>query len=185
MGETFSQLGSQEDENTSILPPDSAGHGSSKFFSAPCERAAGASFVTCPTCQGNKEIPRGEWLKALEIACNPGKALGSPLARGQVPLRLSWNGVGSPSSWSPSVRLAREMLTPPALVVLPSPWGFQPLCSLSYGVPSESGSYKWLLQRSWALMKKCQRFFTSAYENLTFILAMANFSDREQRSQFC
>lgn len=58
MGETFSQPGSREDENTSILPPDSSSRGSSKFFSAPCERAAGASFVTCPTCQGNKEIPR-------------------------------------------------------------------------------------------------------------------------------
>nr|KAF6417472.1 transmembrane protein 106A [Molossus molossus] len=69
MGETFSQLGSQEDENKSILPPDPAvgskaakyaSNGSSKCFSscAPCERAAGASFVTCPTCQGSGEIPR-------------------------------------------------------------------------------------------------------------------------------
>ncbi|EPQ13606.1 Transmembrane protein 106A [Myotis brandtii] len=60
MGETFSQLGSQEDENKSILPRDSASHGSSEYFSscAPCERAANTSFVTCPTCQGNKEIPR-------------------------------------------------------------------------------------------------------------------------------
>lgn len=136
MGETFSQLGSQEDENRSILPRDSASHGSSEYFSscAPGERAANASFVTCPTCQGNKEIPRGEWLKALEIACNPGKALGQ-LARGQVPLRLSLNGVGSPSSWSPSVGLARERLTPPALAVLPRPWGSRPLWSLSCSVP--------------------------------------------------
>nr|XP_019603246.1 PREDICTED: transmembrane protein 106A [Rhinolophus sinicus] len=69
MGETFSQLGSQQDENKSILPhgPDigskAAGYssnGSSKsFFScAPCERPAAASFVTCPTCQGSREIPR-------------------------------------------------------------------------------------------------------------------------------
>lgn len=148
MGETFSQLGPQEDENRSILPPDSASQGSNKFFSAPCERAAGASFVTCPTCQGNKEIPRGEWLKALEIACHPGNALGNVLACGRVPLRLSLKGVGSPSSWSPRVRPARAMLTPPALVVLPSPWGFQPRGSLSCNVPSDSGSYKWLLQRS-------------------------------------
>lgn len=137
MGETFSQLGSQEDENRSILPRDSASHGSSEHFSscAPCERAANASFVTCPTCLGNKEIPRGEWLKALEIACNPGKALGGQLARGQVPLELSLNGVGSPSSWSPSEGLARERRTLPALIVLPSPWGSQPLCSLSYSAP--------------------------------------------------
>lgn len=69
MGETFSQLGSQKDENKSILPhgPDVgskaasySSNGSSKsFFScAPCERAAAASFVTCPTCQGSREIPR-------------------------------------------------------------------------------------------------------------------------------
>lgn len=69
MGETFSQLGSQQDENKSILPhgPDIgskaasySSNGSSKsFFScAPCERAAAASFVTCPTCQGSREIPR-------------------------------------------------------------------------------------------------------------------------------
>lgn len=79
MGETFSQLGSQKDENKSILPhgPDigskaasySSNSSSKSFFScAPCERAAAASFVTCPTCQGSREIPRGEWLKALEIA---------------------------------------------------------------------------------------------------------------------
>lgn len=76
MGETFSQLGSQKDENKSILPhgPDigskaasySSNCSSKSFFScAPC---AAASFVTCPTCQGSREIPRGEWPKALEIA---------------------------------------------------------------------------------------------------------------------
>uniref|UniRef100_K9IIJ0 Putative conserved plasma membrane protein n=1 Tax=Desmodus rotundus TaxID=9430 RepID=K9IIJ0_DESRO len=69
MGETFSQLGSQGDENKPILRPAAAivskaaryaSDGGSKLFSscAPCERAAGASFVTCPTCQGNGEIPR-------------------------------------------------------------------------------------------------------------------------------
>ena len=69
MGETFSQLGSQKDENKSILPPDptigskSASYSStnsSKVFCScvPCERATGASFVICPTCQGSGEIPR-------------------------------------------------------------------------------------------------------------------------------
>lgn len=78
MGETFSQLASQGDENKSILHHDPASgskaanyasNGSSKSFSfcVPCERAAGASFVTCPTCQGNGEILQGEWPKALEI----------------------------------------------------------------------------------------------------------------------
>ncbi|KAF6299960.1 transmembrane protein 106A [Rhinolophus ferrumequinum] len=66
MGETFSQLGSQKDENKSILPhgPDigskaasySSNRSSKSFFScAPC---AAGSFVTCPTCQGSREIPR-------------------------------------------------------------------------------------------------------------------------------
>lgn len=75
MGETFSQLGSQEDENKSILPTGNkaasyASNSNSKSFSsfAPCERAAGVSFVTCLTCQGSGEIPQGEWLRALEIA---------------------------------------------------------------------------------------------------------------------
>lgn len=79
MGETFSQLGSQEDENKSILPTDPAtgskaasyaSNGCSKSLSscAPCERAAGASFVTCLTCQGSGEIPQGEWPRALEIS---------------------------------------------------------------------------------------------------------------------
>uniref|UniRef100_A0A8C3X4W4 Transmembrane protein 106A n=1 Tax=Catagonus wagneri TaxID=51154 RepID=A0A8C3X4W4_9CETA len=69
MGETFSQLGSQKDEDKSILPPDPAigsksanysSTGSSKAFCScvPCERAAGGSFMTCPTCQGSGEIPR-------------------------------------------------------------------------------------------------------------------------------
>ncbi|XP_006199248.1 transmembrane protein 106A [Vicugna pacos] len=69
MGETFSQLGSREDENKSILAPNPAigskaasysSTSSSKSFCScvPCERAAGASFVTCPTCQGSGEIPQ-------------------------------------------------------------------------------------------------------------------------------
>uniref|UniRef100_A0A8C5V5E4 Transmembrane protein 106A n=1 Tax=Microcebus murinus TaxID=30608 RepID=A0A8C5V5E4_MICMU len=68
MGERFSQLGSQwEDEKKLILPPNPAigskaysSTGSSKSLCShvPCEGAAGASFVTCPTCQGSGEIPQ-------------------------------------------------------------------------------------------------------------------------------
>ncbi|XP_067572314.1 transmembrane protein 106A-like isoform X2 [Pseudorca crassidens] len=70
MGETLSQLGSREDENKSMLPSGpacgseaasySSTTGSSKpsCSCAPCERAAGGSFATCPTCQGSGEIPR-------------------------------------------------------------------------------------------------------------------------------
>ncbi|XP_017511775.1 transmembrane protein 106A isoform X1 [Manis javanica] len=68
MGETFSQLSSGEDENKAILPPDSAigskaatyssTHSSKTCSCVPCKGAAGASFVTCPTCQGSGEIPR-------------------------------------------------------------------------------------------------------------------------------
>lgn len=79
MGETFSQLDSREDENKPILRPAAvivskaaryASDSSNKLFSscASCERAAHARFVTCPTCQGSGEIPRGEWLEALEVA---------------------------------------------------------------------------------------------------------------------
>lgn len=87
MGETFSQLSSGEDENKAILPPDSAigskaatyssTHSSKTCSCVPCKGAAGASFVTCPTCQGSGEIPRGELLKALETTWNLGKALSS------------------------------------------------------------------------------------------------------------
>ncbi|XP_070939310.1 transmembrane protein 106A isoform X5 [Macaca nemestrina] len=70
MGKTFSQLGSwREDENKSILPSNPAigsqavsyfSTGSSKSLCScvPCERTAGASFVTCPTCQGSGKIPQ-------------------------------------------------------------------------------------------------------------------------------
>lgn len=127
MGETFSQLGAQEDENTAVLPPDSSSHGGGRFFSAPCERAAGASYVTCPTCQGNKEIPRGEWLKALERACNPGKALGSQrLWPGASETILEWGWVSQ--LLVPQGRAGQGDANPPALVVLPSPWSSQPLC---------------------------------------------------------
>lgn len=75
----FSQLGSREEENKSILPPGPAMGGkaacysstrSSKSFCSrmPGEGAASASYVTCPTCQGSGEIPQGEWPKALEKA---------------------------------------------------------------------------------------------------------------------
>lgn len=70
MGKTFSQLGSwREDENKSILPSNPAigsqavsyfSTGSSKSLCScvPCEGTAGASFVTCPTCQGSGKIPQ-------------------------------------------------------------------------------------------------------------------------------
>ncbi|XP_041580480.1 transmembrane protein 106A [Vulpes lagopus] len=68
MGETFSHLGSRE-ENKSILPRSpatgskaacySSTRSSKSFcFPVPCEGAASASFVTCPTCQGSGEIPQ-------------------------------------------------------------------------------------------------------------------------------
>lgn len=69
MGETFSQLGSRENENESILPPSSAVGNKAACYSSirssksscsclPREGTANASFVTCPTCQGSGEIPR-------------------------------------------------------------------------------------------------------------------------------
>ncbi|XP_014689293.1 transmembrane protein 106A isoform X1 [Equus asinus] len=69
MGKTFSLLGSQEEENKLIPPHHPAigskaasysSTGSRKSFCSgvPCEGAAGASFVTCPTCRGSGEIPR-------------------------------------------------------------------------------------------------------------------------------
>ncbi|XP_007955953.1 transmembrane protein 106A [Orycteropus afer afer] len=70
MGETFSQLSSQEDESKLILSQDRANGSkatsysstsSSKSFSScvPCEEGAtGGGFVTCPTCQGSGEIPQ-------------------------------------------------------------------------------------------------------------------------------
>ncbi|XP_035951414.1 transmembrane protein 106A [Halichoerus grypus] len=69
MGETFSQLGSREEENKSILPPSPAFGSKAACYSStrsskslcsrvPCDGAASASFVTCPTCQGSGEIPQ-------------------------------------------------------------------------------------------------------------------------------
>uniref|UniRef100_F7EJ67 Transmembrane protein 106A n=1 Tax=Callithrix jacchus TaxID=9483 RepID=F7EJ67_CALJA len=70
MGKTFSQLGSwQENENKSILSSNPtigskaasySSTSSSKSFCSwvPCEGTAGASFVTCPTCQGSGRIPQ-------------------------------------------------------------------------------------------------------------------------------
>lgn len=91
MGETLSRLGSREDENKSMLPSGPAFGSKAASYSstasskpscscAPCERAAGGSFVTCPTCRGSGEVPRGEWPQALEVARDPGKALSSQLA---------------------------------------------------------------------------------------------------------
>ncbi|TKC44464.1 hypothetical protein EI555_013964 [Monodon monoceros] len=62
-------MGSREDENKSMLPSGPAFGSKAASYSsttsskpscscAPCERAAGGSFVTCPTCQGSGEIPR-------------------------------------------------------------------------------------------------------------------------------
>ncbi|XP_051014664.1 transmembrane protein 106A [Acomys russatus] len=70
MGKAFSQLSSQQDVKKPILPDKAAvaskasnylSTGSSKPLHScvPYERAAGTSFVTCPTCQGNGEIPQG------------------------------------------------------------------------------------------------------------------------------
>ncbi|KAM5274084.1 transmembrane protein 106A [Ctenodactylus gundi] len=67
MGEMFSRLGSPQQDEKSLLFPSPASDsktvnynstGSSKTFCVPCEGAAGTSFVTCPTCQGNGDIPR-------------------------------------------------------------------------------------------------------------------------------
>ncbi|XP_037666022.1 transmembrane protein 106A [Choloepus didactylus] len=69
MGETFSLLGSREEESKSILSPNPtvgskaasySSIGSSRSFCScvPCEGAAGVGFVTCPTCQGHGEIPQ-------------------------------------------------------------------------------------------------------------------------------
>ncbi|XP_017650448.1 transmembrane protein 106A [Nannospalax galili] len=68
MGKAFSQFRSQQDEDKSILQANPAiasntanylSTGSLKpSWSVPYERAADASFVTCPTCQGNGEIPQ-------------------------------------------------------------------------------------------------------------------------------
>lgn len=69
MGKAFSQLTSQKDEDESILPDNPAmASKAANYFSTgnrkpshscvPCEKAASTSFVTCPTCQGNGEIPQ-------------------------------------------------------------------------------------------------------------------------------
>lgn len=68
MGKAFSQLTSQ-DEVQSILPDNPAiANKAANYFSTgcskpthsrvPCEKAASTSFVTCPTCHGNGEIPQ-------------------------------------------------------------------------------------------------------------------------------
>lgn len=87
MGKTFSQLGSwREDENKSILPSNPAigsqavsyfSTGSSKSLCScvPCEGTAGASFVTCPTCQGSGKIPQGKWPAAWKYPGVQGKFL--------------------------------------------------------------------------------------------------------------
>lgn len=67
MGKAFSQLTPQQDEDKLILPDNSAIAGkTANYFSTgsskpPCSgvlyaRAAGTSFVICPTCQGHGEI---------------------------------------------------------------------------------------------------------------------------------
>ncbi|XP_006993014.1 transmembrane protein 106A [Peromyscus maniculatus bairdii] len=69
MGKAFSQLASQQDEDKSLLPDNPAraskaanyfsrGGGKPPCSSVPYARVAGTSFVICPTCLGNGEIPR-------------------------------------------------------------------------------------------------------------------------------
>lgn len=69
MGKAFSQLTSQKDEDESILPDNpamaskaanyfSTGNSKPSHSCVPCEKASSTSFVTCPTCQGNGEIPQ-------------------------------------------------------------------------------------------------------------------------------
>lgn len=71
MGKTFSQLTSEQDEDKSILSDNSAlASKTANYFSTGSNkppgsgvlyaRAAGTSFVTCPTCQGHGEISHGE-----------------------------------------------------------------------------------------------------------------------------
>jgi hypothetical protein len=71
MGKAVSQLTSRKDEDKPILPDNPAmASQAANYFSTgsskpahscmPYEKAASSSFVTCPTCQGNGEIPQGE-----------------------------------------------------------------------------------------------------------------------------
>ncbi|XP_052052183.1 transmembrane protein 106A isoform X2 [Apodemus sylvaticus] len=70
MGKALSKLTSQKDEDKPILPDNPAiASKVTNYFSTdsskpahsyvPYEKAACTSFVTCPTCQGNGEIPQG------------------------------------------------------------------------------------------------------------------------------
>lgn len=69
MGKAVSQLTSRKDEDKPILPDNPAmASQAANYFSTgsskpahscmPYEKAASSSFVTCPTCQGNGEIPQ-------------------------------------------------------------------------------------------------------------------------------
>lgn len=65
MGKALSRLTSQKDEDKPILPdnPTIANYFSTESSKpahscVPYEKAARTSFVTCPTCQGNGEIPQ-------------------------------------------------------------------------------------------------------------------------------
>ncbi|XP_034362608.1 transmembrane protein 106A [Arvicanthis niloticus] len=69
MGKAFSRLTSQKDEDKPILPDNPAvASKTANYFSTgsskpapsgvPYKKAASTSFVTCPTCQGNGEIPQ-------------------------------------------------------------------------------------------------------------------------------
>lgn len=69
MGKALSKLTSQKDEDKPILPDNPAIAGKvANYFSTesskpahshvPYEKTARTSFVTCPTCQGNGEIPQ-------------------------------------------------------------------------------------------------------------------------------
>lgn len=147
MGKTFSLLGSQEEENKLIPPHHPAigskaasysSTGSRKSFCSgvPCEGAAGASFVTCPTCRGSGEIPRGEWPKPPEIDWNPGKDVSRQSAQGQTPLSLFEWGLVSQllvpqfQAGQGGTDALGSLQRPPSAL-----GGFQPLCFLSNTVP--------------------------------------------------
>lgn len=165
-----------------ILPPSPAtGSNATSYFStrssksfcsrAPCEGAARASFVTCPTCQGSGEIPKGEWPKALERAWVPAD---------QAPLSLLKLGLGPPAAGRPArCSLALHWLqrhpTPPALMVSPGvsslPAPLATLCLRIHEVTNDLFREARLLSFAGAFQK-----FTLGNENLTSIPELTKLS---------